>query len=342
MNSISFTVPGAPVGKGRGAKKASDAQILAAYGEHGSCKKAAAVLGMCPQSVHERLVKLGKNNKTPVFSPEEKLILVQEHQAHADSGSLEALAKRMGRTKSGICRMAGILGLTDRNRLRPYIGEAISLSRKEWLKTNPHPRGMQGKRHTQATTDIISAASIARWAAMTDDQRTDFTLKQMKAKFAKGPNTKGRNASWKAGWREVGDRRVFFRSRWEANYGRYLEWLKSIDNILEWEHEPEVFWFEAIKRGVRSYLPDFRVTELDGSIVYHEVKGWMDDRSKTCIKRMRIYHPEVKLLVIDAKAYRSIAKKAKSFVPMWEAEEKKSPIPRVEVRVHEYEMKESA
>lgn len=53
-------------------------------------------------------------------------------------------------------------------------------------------------------------------------------------------------------------------------------------------------------------------------MIYHEVKGWMDDRSKTKIKRMRIYYPDVKLIVIDARGYRSIMRQAASLVPGWE------------------------
>lgn len=131
----------------------------------------------------------------------------------------------------------------------------------------------------------------------------------------------GRNASCKAGWRDIGARRIYFRSRWEANYARYLQWLKDIGHIREWEYEPQTFWFEGIKRGARSYLPDFRVTENSGSVTYHEVKGWMDDRSRTCLKRMRIYHPNVRMLLIDAKAYRSIVRKARLLVPGWERDE---------------------
>jgi len=126
------------------------------------------------------------------------------------------------------------------------------------------------------------------------------------------------NASWKADWREIGGLRKYYRSRWEANYARYLQWLLENKQIQKWEHEPQTFWFEGIKRGVMSYLPDFRIIENDGSVVFHEVKGWMDDRSKTKIKRMAIYYPNVKLIVIDSKLYKSLEKKAKLFVKDWE------------------------
>lgn len=127
-----------------------------------------------------------------------------------------------------------------------------------------------------------------------------------------------RKLTWKAAWREIGGQRNYFRSAWEANYARYLEWLKGRGLIVSWKHEPETFWFEAIKRGCRSYLPDFVVVERDGSFVYHEVKGWMDDRSKTKIKRMAKYHPAVKLIVIDSKNYKAIAKTVSRMIPGWE------------------------
>ena len=120
------------------------------------------------------------------------------------------------------------------------------------------------------------------------------------------------------GWRVVGGQRAFFRSRWEANYARWLEVLRSAGKIRSWEHEPETFWFDGIRRGTCSYLPDFRVTRPDGSVEYHEVKGQMTARSRTAIKRMAKYHPTVRLLVIDAAQYRRLKHDVRGLVPGWE------------------------
>lgn len=122
----------------------------------------------------------------------------------------------------------------------------------------------------------------------------------------------------KQGWRTIGGVKKYYRSIWEANYGRYLDFLKTHNQIKEWAHEPDVFWFEAIKRGVRSYLPDFKVTINDNKIEYHEVKGWMDSRSKTKIKRMAKYYPDVKLIVIETKKYNALKSKLSSFIKEWE------------------------
>lgn len=194
--------------------------------------------------------------------------------------------------------------------------ERMSVRTKEWIAKNGHPRGALGIKHSATTREKISLKSKQMWANMPEDMRNSFAKRASengrKASFNRT------NASWKAGWREIGGVNKYYRSRWEANYARYLEWLKQNKQITKWEHEPETFWFDGIKRGVMSYLPDFRVTENDGSIVFHEVKGWMDDRSKTKIKRMAKYHPEVKLIVIDSKIYKSIEKKAKFLIREWE------------------------
>lgn len=189
----------------------------------------------------------------------------------------------------------------------------------EWIKKNGHPKGALGMRHSDETKKAISVASIKAAARMTVEQRTEMTMKAMKTRVANGTDVFQRpNASWKAGWREIGGVRKYYRSKWEANYAYYLQWLLEKGQIKEWLHEPVTFWFEGVKRGCVSYLPDFWVLENDGSESYHEVKGWMDDRSKTKIKRMAKYHPKVKLIVIDSKGYNALKKSVQSLVHGWE------------------------
>jgi hypothetical protein len=100
-------------------------------------------------------------------------------------------------------------------------------------------------------------------------------------------------------WREIDGKKIFFRSNWEFKFALYLQMLKEHKAIQDWEHEPQTFWFNEIKRGVRSYLPDFKVFNLDGSHYWVEVKGYMDARSKTKIRRFRKYYPQEQLIVID-------------------------------------------
>lgn len=126
------------------------------------------------------------------------------------------------------------------------------------------------------------------------------------------------------GAKDLGD--TYFRSPYERNYARYLNWMRNNDIKWDsgiclnmWEYEPHTFWFEGIKRGVRSYKPDFRLCFSDGSTEYHEVKGYYDAKSKTKIKRMAKYYPDVKLVLIDGKWFKAMKKRGTcKLIPGWE------------------------
>jgi len=124
-------------------------------------------------------------------------------------------------------------------------------------------------------------------------------------------------AHCKGEWWDNGNKKYYMRSKWERNYAWYLEFLVKQKEIKKWEYESETFWFKSIKRGVRSYKPDFRITNNDNSQEYHEVKGYMDKKSRTKIKRMAKYYPKIKLIVIGKKAYKSI-EKIKRLIKGWE------------------------
>jgi len=299
--------------------KATNEQILAAYERFGSVRKAAEHLGMCGQSVHERLAKMGASKPIRTVTDEERQIIRDRYQEHADKGTVQILASEMGRTRHFLCRVARSMGLTKSNRKRPYIASIVSENAKAWHQNNEHPRGMLGKTHSAETKRALSAAGRARNLLISDDEISERITKSLRTKMANGNlNAPRVNTTWKAGWREIGGVRKFYRSRWEANYARYLQWLKEKNQIQDWQHEPETFWFENIKRGARTYLPDFRVVEMDGSVVFHEVKGWMDDKSKTKLRRMKKYYPSVKIVLVQKKQYEAISGKVSSLIDGWE------------------------
>jgi len=124
-----------------------------------------------------------------------------------------------------------------------------------------------------------------------------------------------------AAWRTISGKEYYFRSMWESNYARWLDMQLKCGMIQGWEHEPATFWFEDIKRGVRSYLPDFRVTNNHGLATYHEVKGYYDAKSKTKIKRFRKYYPEETLILIDKKWFAKNSGKLKCLIDDWECGE---------------------
>jgi len=112
---------------------------------------------------------------------------------------------------------------------------------------------------------------------------------------------------------------IYVRSSWEANYARYLNLLKARGKILKWAFEPTEFEFYEIKRGTRFYLPDFAIwiDETEDPTYYVEVKGYMDKKSKTKLRRMAKYYPEIDVRVVGKKEYQQIARWAK-VISGWE------------------------
>jgi len=123
----------------------------------------------------------------------------------------------------------------------------------------------------------------------------------------------------------------YFRSRWEANYARYLNFVGE-----EWEYEPKEFEFEEIKRGTRFYTPDFYLPDRGQ---YVEIKGWFRDKDKIKLKRFKKFYPEkFKQLVLVIKnkykgkqakvarelgiknieSYAEIEDKLSAMIPGWE------------------------
>lgn len=121
-----------------------------------------------------------------------------------------------------------------------------------------------------------------------------------------------KNSNFK-GWFTFGDsKRYYLKSKWEVKYAYYLEYLKKIKYIKDWMYEPDTFWFEKIKRGVRSYTPDFKIFNTDESFEYIEVKGYWDEKSLTKLKRMRIYHPNIKINKVDIEFFKIANEKYKN------------------------------
>lgn len=110
---------------------------------------------------------------------------------------------------------------------------------------------------------------------------------------------------------------TYYRSTMEANWARYLRWQQARGLIRSWEYEPQEFAF-PVKRGARYYLPDFRVTENDGAVTWHEVKGWMDATSKTKLRRMAKYYPDERVRIVGQSDYATVARQVGHLIPGWE------------------------
>jgi hypothetical protein len=304
-------------------------------------------IGCSRSSVHNSINKQGLKKRVDQWSEQEVSILRAAYEQDPVAPiDLDEIAARIGRPRMSVALKASELGITGSNGIRTKYRDMshlpakkrVQLARrktktdeelkelkskisKEAIAKNGHPRGMLGKNHSLEARENMSDTRIKAWKAIPKSRKQELLMKQLKSRLANQgtlvPNNREKT-TWKAAWREIGGIKKYYRSRWEANYARYLEWMRSRGEIAKWEHEPETFWFSGVKRGTVSYLPDFRVTKNDGSIYYVEVKGWMDDRSKTKLKRMKKYHPSVQLELVDGKRYNAIKKVAQKLIADWE------------------------
>lgn len=247
------------------------------------------------------------------------------------SGWQREIAKMLGRHPANVVRKAKALGLeTSRTRRKrgPAKPSAWSLLTEEqrsaihsermrnvWRRF-PHPKGMLGKHHSEAVCRKLSEGKLGKpRPPFTDDHRMKISIAMAK-RLGLNPESFSRKLN-----RGVAGKRddlggQYFRSRYEANYARFLNFTKQ-----RWEYEKKTFWFLKIKRGVRSYTPDFYLPETNE---YHEVKGWMDKKSATKIKRMAKYYPTVKLIIIDGKWFQNANRQGLCrIIPGWECEHKR-------------------
>lgn len=99
---------------------------------------------------------------------------------------------------------------------------------------------------------------------------------------------------------------VSVRSSWENNV---ILWLKK--QKYKWEYEPQIFYFENIKRGTRGYTPDLKIWKgKKADYSWLEVKGYLKPQDRTKIKRFKKYYPEefARLVVITKNASNAATK----------------------------------
>ena len=313
------------MGKNRRCKNWNEAEleILRQNYETLTHREIGQMLGRSEKGVRNKCYELRLRKKGPEWTEEELCRLRKFYSGREgksiDLSSIETVFP--GKLRSNICRKARELGLTDLR--RPASEKTVQAMRKRmqyWWQEHKHPRGYLGHKHIDATKAKMAAATRRMWDDPNHRVNSEEHKQEISDRFLqlrKEGKLRKRYSRGRMGKREdLGG--LFVRSSWEANYCRYLNFLIEHGEIASWEYEPDTFWFHAIKRGTRSYTPDFKVFEHDGSFEYHEVKGWMDQKSKTRLKRMKKYYPEVPLLLIDAPVYRAIQRDVSAFIEHWE------------------------
>lgn len=297
-----------------------------------SVKELANVLNRSDGSIRAKKTSLGiKSEKNKPFTEKEKQIIEEWYKKYGDELNLDDLSKLLNRPKTSICRYAKKIEMTDQTRMsaerRKKIGQlGLKYSKTEKFlenskigqkllierSKNNHYRGMLGKYHTNETKKRMSISHKENWKKKSEEEKQKIVDRLKSSRRENNNYTKAENAysRCKGGFRE--DLNQYFRSSWEANIARYFNFLS-----LAWEYEPRRFNFEDIESGVLSYMPDFYLPQLD---IWIEVKGWMNEKSKTQLNYFEQFYPEYysKLVLIDEEKYCEIESDFKYTVSKWE------------------------
>lgn len=291
-------------------KKVSDDALIESYARTQNIWKTGEEVGMCGQSVHERLSKLGIINKMNYWTEKDDRVLIKKYTQYKNENRLDELAKELGRTKQFICRKARVIGLTDKN-IHPMADKAkkkLSIKAKQWLKKKGHPKGYLGHKHNDAARAKISISSKRAWQDPNSRLNSDANRQRLSDSLHKRMmngdidkfSIRGKHEVTIAGHTYV------FKSTWEVEIAKQLQLLTDNGFISKWGYETKHFEFKDIQRGIRSYCPDFEVTLPNGDTFYIEVKGW---KMFTSMKRIQMFserYPNVKLYLIDEKEYGNI------------------------------------
>lgn len=281
-------------------------------------------LGKSESAVRNKAYELGITKRDKYYTKEQIDYLKENY----DKVSIDDMAIILKKDASNLHRKLKELGLKKTHRIANQINkknphkwtneekERLSLKHKETIKIKGHPKGFLNHHHSNISKDKIAIRSKQLWDEMTKDMLKTRTIKQRTTKIINGTLNPTINQSNPYSRTKGGKRKdlnnTFFRSAWEANIARYYNFIN-----VKWEFEPKTFVFENITRGSVSYTPDFYLPELDKWV---EVKGWMDGKSKTKLKRFKQQYPEEykKLQLITQKEYNEIKRKVAPFIKEWE------------------------
>jgi hypothetical protein len=274
-------------------------------------------------SVHSILLKAGYrlNNSRWSFDEIESLKRAYTPGVPVDSIRPE-LAISLKRTETSIELKASKLGLGDRHRPMSESGKHHShVAIKEYYKT--HPGSNLGKKLGPISDERRKAISEnsrkhwAIWKATGTGPESESSKILRATRMRMLPQTKRKGHSSASAGERPDYPGIFFRSSWEANIARYLDYLKSYRAVDSWSYESRTFLFEGATEKPFSYTPDFEVS-MNGATSCWEVKGWKDKKWNRKIKIFRQQYPGEPLRIIGPKEYSEIENKFAPFLPGWE------------------------
>lgn len=208
-------------------------------------------------------------------------------------------------------RQARSLAMLEKHRAGNYFSDHS----KKLLSEKAKERWQSEKFRQRCKQSNIEKYGVEHW---TQTEEAKKVLSERSKKYKASEETKrkmrasaarrireGRHYSTfvgKGGFRE--DIGFYVRSKWEANFARYLLYTKQ-----EFQYEIQSF---SLADG-RTYTPDFKV----GNIFY-EIKGWW---TKLAAEKHRSFcqeYPNVVLQIVDPVWYSELSRQYASIIPNWE------------------------
>ena len=288
-------------------------------------ERVANKLGKNKASVRNKAYELGITHKEKFYTDKQ----IQFLKDNIDKMTYADMAIILGKENSNVYRKCKQLGIIKTIECQSKIAEVkpkykfTKEDRQKGVETNRkkakmglHPKGYLGHKHSPETREKLSQAGKRAWEQLKGIKLEEWKKHQRETRIKNGTlnpmiNQEKPYSRAKGGRREDLNNQ-YFRSSWEANIARYYNYLG-----IKWKYEPKTFIFENITRGSVSYTPDFYLPETDQWV---EVKGWMDGKSKTKLKRFEKQYPDEykKLILIQEKEYNEIKRKVAPFIKEWE------------------------
>lgn len=270
-----------------------------------SLEEIAQKLNRSNQGVQGKIQRMGLGFKKKWTQKDLNLLV----EMHKNGASIKEIASELKTTEGSIEAQISKHGIGSRPGSKEFSEKASRRNKKLW--NDPEHAFNQPEYREKLS---------ACWKDPNSPFNSDKYRQALSDNAYKNkPGLKSKNSSgnvrYKGGTRE--DLGHYVRSRWEANIARYLKFLIEKGEIKKYEYEPDCFEFIKIKRGNRSYTPDFKVYLNNGKVEYWEVKGYMDKESRVKLNRMEKYYPETKIILIEKEQYKEIGKWSR-LIANWE------------------------
>ena len=192
----------------------------------------------------------------------------------------------------------------------------LCVDKHKWV-ANTHPRGALGMKHTEQTKQKIAQQTKERMLDPDTKEKSISAMHCGRAEQIKSGGLSNNTYTRGRGGKRNDLNEMYFRSSWEANYARVLNQMILEGKIVSWLYEPKVFDISTNNLQM-VYIPDFLLEFPDGKKEWHEVKGWLTEKSKIKLTQFAGLYPDEILILIDSKAYQVIAKQYKNNLLGWE------------------------